>query len=156
MPVSQFPTRYNPDYPDDPVSLTHLILVDHPPEWPAASIKTFKDGGATYSLQNTNYVLRWELSYDALTREDAEVLDNHYLEAQSIFGSFSFRHPRRGVLFTNVHYESFEYPAHEHVDCQSRHIVLIKRPPQNDPGFLLLESGDNLLLESGGNVLRQN
>lgn len=156
MTVSQFPTRFDPDFPDEPSTQAHLILQDLTPEFPSLSVKVMKGGGATYGLQNANPVLRWSLAYDGLMREEAQVLDDHYLMAQSQFQSFSFRHPRSKILYSNVRIESYDYPTHQHIDCQARNITLIKRPPQNDPGAILGENGDFMLSETGFHILQQN
>lgn len=156
MPVSQFPTKFNSDYPLEPDGPIHLILQDVKPELPALFVKQMKGGGASYSLQSSRLVLRWDITYSGLTRDQVQPLDDHYLEAQDQFGAFDFRHQRTGILYSNVHYELYDYPPHEHVDCQSRHIVLIKRPPQNDPGAILGENGDFMLSETGFHILQQN
>lgn len=146
MPVSQYPTRFDPAHSGEASGPDHLILIDVPPEYPALTMKLFKDGGAVYSLPSTNVVERWDLNYDGLSEEDAAILDNHRIEAMDQFESFSFRHPRTGILYTNVHYETYENPGHQIITCQSRHVVLVRRgslvatsPTLLTNGFLLRE-----------------
>lgn len=61
-------------------------------------------------------------------------MDAHYAEAKAQLLPFDFRMWRSGLadtgtLYSAVHYESYEYPAHDErngIDRQERHIVLVK------------------------------
>lgn len=156
MTVAQFPTRFNSDYPTEPISQDHLILVDRDPEFPALYVKPMKGGGASYSLQSNKVILRWDFTYNGLLPDEAAVLDDHRMLAQDQFGAFSFRHPRTGYKYENVHYESFENPGHEHINCQSRHVVLVCRVRLTDLGAILGENGDFMLSQTGFHILQQN
>lgn len=128
MPISQFPTRYNAAHPSEPAADTHLILQDVTPER-GISIQTFKDNGKSRGTESPNAVtLRWILIYDGESATDAAVYDAHYVESLEGLLPFSFRHPRTGILYTDVYYESFVYPQHEHLNSQRREITLIKSP----------------------------
>jgi hypothetical protein len=128
MPVSQFPTPLDPANPSEPDGPIYLLLQDYAPEYPSVIVHIFKDGGASYGLPNPFALFRWELFYDGHTAAAIETLDNHWVEAQGLFGGFNFRHPRTGTLYSDVHYESYERSSHTKFDIQSRRIVLIKRP----------------------------
>lgn len=156
MPVPQFPTRYHPDYPSDPIGPPHLILIDVPPEYPALTVKPMKGGGATYGLQSNKVILRWDFSYNGLLPEDVAILDDHRMQAQDQFGAFDFRHPRTGYKYTNVHYESFENPGHQNLKIQSRHIVLVCRVTLGALDAILGEAGGFMLSQTGFHILNEN
>lgn len=130
MPPSQFPTPFNASFPLEPSGPIISKLLDLPIEYPATVIKEFKDGGVSIGLSNVNGVIRIELTYDGLFESEAAVLDNHVESAKFQFYGFTFRHPRTGVLYNDVHYETFErdHPVPFGRNRQSRHIILIKRP----------------------------
>lgn len=126
--AAQFPTPPNTSFPLEPVGPTYLTLQDIVPKFHSASMKEFKDGGASYGLPNANSVLRWSFLYDGLTLAEVTPLDAHYVSAKDIFEGFLFRHPRTDVLYNDVHYETYEYSGHTQLDIQQRRIVLVKRP----------------------------
>lgn len=128
MPVSQYPTKPNAGFPLEPAGPQHLILQDIPPVFAGSSIKEMKDGGGTYSIATPNYILQWEFLYGGQEPAQIAPLDAHWLEAHGIADGFNFRHPRTNVLYTDVHYQVFEYPQHDKLKAQARRIVLIKRP----------------------------
>lgn len=105
---------------------------DLKPEWPGLLIKPMKDGGANYNNPNPTPILRWELTYKKVSPAGSDslaMIDAHFLDAQSFFEGFSFRHPKTLVLYNDVHYEVFDDPDHSNrVTQQVRKLTLIKRP----------------------------
>lgn len=127
MPTPQFPTPPKAAFPAEPAGPPYLYLVDVPQEF-FGTTKEFKDGGANYALPNSSGVIRFDFTYNGLTQAMVAPLDTHYNAVHGIAEGFQFRHPRTGVLYNDVHYEVYEYPGHEWLHVQSRHIILIKRP----------------------------
>jgi len=128
MSIAQYPTPFVAAHPSEPAGPPILILQRLPTEFPGSTERVFKDGGATYAVANTSGVIRWDLSYDGLWASEVAALDTHHDLAFGSGEGFDFRDPRTGVLYNNVHYESYEYPQHTQYDIQARHVVLIKRP----------------------------
>ena len=124
--AAQFPTRPNPSFPTEPAGPPHVKLRDLPLEYPV-TVKTMKDGGATYGMPNPYAIRRWELTYQGLTAAEAATLVSHFDDAQGPYEGFDFRHPRTDVLYTDCHYDSFERD-HEKVWINSFTIVIVKRP----------------------------
>ena len=137
MPPSQYPTPFNSAHPGEPAgpgpwgtSPCGFIFHEHELEYPSNIVKTMDDGGATYGASSTNAVRRWVISYTGLDPTQAGVLDAHYASAFGSLLGFSFRVPlsRGDTLYTDVHYESYQYPQHEKYPVQSRIVTLTKRP----------------------------
>lgn len=128
MPVAQYPTPtvVAPDVNE--IGPWIAVFQDLPIEYRGATVKEFKDGGASYGLANANGVLRFLIGYQGLFPVEVAILDAHYNSANGLFGGFNFRHPRTNVLYTDVHYESYEYPQHSKIYMQERNVILIKRP----------------------------
>jgi hypothetical protein len=108
---------------------------DLKPEYPSTVVKVMKSGSANYSTPEPTPILRWEMSY-ANKRLDADrgpawnilPLDAHNAEALDVALGFAFRHPRTGVLYNDVHYETYDTDQEQRVIRQIRRVVLIKRP----------------------------
>lgn len=105
------------------------------PELFQVSMTTYDDGGSDFALQaGGSGIKRWVLHYDGLTAVDAAIFDAHVASAaySEEFGSarsFNFRDRDTGTLYTNVRYSPGGYTrSHTHINCQSRDIVLEKRP----------------------------
>lgn len=104
-------------------------------EYASTVVKVMKSGGANYSQPEPNPILRWELTYTN-KRADSDrgpawnilPLDAHNDEALDVARGFTFRHPKTGVLYNDVHYESFDTDQDNKTWRQSRRVVLIKRP----------------------------
>jgi len=94
----------------------------------STNVHEFKDLGRSYGRTNTEKALRWEFTYDGLDETQAAILDSHYASASGIFEGFQFRHPRTDVLYSDVHYESYDEPTHVKRDTNARKLVLIKSP----------------------------
>lgn len=128
MPVSQYPTPFDAAYPTEPSGPIISIFQDLPVEYRGTIIKEFKDGGANFGESTANPTLRWLIKHVGLYVAETAVLDAHWIEARGLFSGFSFRHPRTDVLYSDVHYESYNYPEHRKIYMQERTTILIKRP----------------------------
>jgi hypothetical protein len=132
MSEDVFPTPlHSQTYDTGPLYLKYLR---HPKDWNAVTVKAeFEDGGTDYLLRAADAPLIWDLEYNGLEDEDANILDefweNHRLEIP-----FTFIEPRdhpwtgvEGNTYTGIHFESYERD-HEKVWIQSRKIRLVKHP----------------------------
>lgn len=135
MAVSQYPTPLSAAHPSEPdgpgpggSSLCGYVLQQLPDEYPGLIEKVMIDGGSTRGGDTTNKVLRWRFTYTGLRATQAAVLDAHRAEAVDALLGFTFRDPRTGTSYSDVHYESYEYPAHQQYDVQTRIVTLVKRP----------------------------
>lgn len=135
MSLGQFPAPYNPLHTGDPAgpgprgtSPCGFIMQQLPDEYPGLIEKVMLDGGATYGADTTNTIKRWQFTYTGLNQAQAAVLDTHRADAKGRLLGFSFRDWRTDTLYTDCHYESYEYPQHQNLDNQSRILTLIKRP----------------------------
>lgn len=135
MAVSQYPTPFSAAHPSEPdgpgpggASLCGYNLQRLPDEYLGIVVKTMVDGGAVYGADSTNVLKRWRFSYTGLSSTQAGVLDDHRAEAKDRLLGFVFRDPRTGTSYSDVHYEEFEYPAHEQYNNQTRIVTLVKRP----------------------------
>jgi hypothetical protein len=72
-------------------------------------------------------VYLFTLTYGGLTAAEAAILDAHFAEVHGVFTGFVFRHPRTGVVYSDVHYLSFEVD-HAKIWNHGRVTTLIKRP----------------------------
>lgn len=131
MAVSRFPTdsRYAALYGGDVTGPIFLFFQQLPDEYPGNIIKQMTIG-VTRGADSTSRIRRWVL-HTRGTRAQMAQLDAHYAEAKSQLLPFEFRMWRSGLadtgtLYTAVHYESYEYPAHGQIDNQERHITLVK------------------------------
>lgn len=135
MSVAQYPTPYSAAHssePDGPgpggTSPCGYILQRLPDEYGSVIVKEMTDKGATYGADTTNIVMRWQFTYTGLSAAQAAVLDGHRAAALDKLLGFNFRDPRTGTLYSNVHYDDYQYPAHVSYQSQSRIVTLIKRP----------------------------
>lgn len=121
MPVGNYPT---PEFGGPPIA----VIQELPIEYPSVIEKIFKDEGASTGLSNANGVRRWLILHHGLFPAEATTLDNHNSSAKHNYEGFSFKNPRTGVTYTDVHYEEYEYPQHRRYTWTERRTVLIKRP----------------------------
>lgn len=121
MSVGTYPS---PEFGGPPIALIQKL----PVTFPGARSKEFKDGGASYGLSNANGLQKWLIIHQGLTTAEGTTLDNHNVSANGIYGGFTFKDPRSGITYTDVHYESYDYPQHKRITMTERRTVLVKRP----------------------------
>ncbi|MFZ9311168.1 MAG: hypothetical protein ACO24O_06680 [Arenimonas sp.] len=71
-------------------------------------------------------VQRWQLDYEGLTEDEAQTLLDHFETAKGRVNDFSFTHPREGVIYTGVKYDSFVVNDHTKYWALPRRVVLVK------------------------------
>lgn len=99
-------------------------LTDLPAEFKVIRYE-FDDGGAEVNVMPCG-VQRWQLDYEGLSSADAATLLTHFNLAKGRVNDFSFTHPREGVIYTGVKYESFVISDHQKHWALPRKIVLVK------------------------------
>ena len=103
------------------------------PEGFQVGYSEYDDGGRDTALQNGGSgIKRWVLNYDGLVAALAAILDSHMYSAkldENGFSAYGFNYrDRDGTLYTNVHYEKYDRPAHQRIWAQARNIQLVKFP----------------------------
>lgn len=125
------------EYPMPSVSASNPwpLLFFMQPELYQVSVAEYDDGGLDFALQcGGSGIKRWILRYDGLSQVQAAILDAHlasaaYSEEHGSARSFNFRDKFTTTLYTNVRYAPGGYArSHVHIGCQSREVVLEKRP----------------------------
>jgi hypothetical protein len=115
--------------PDGPI-ITRFRTLE--PRWPATVTKRMKDGGGNVSISNTDPELRWELVYVKVSQASSNILamlDQHFAACYGFVLDFEFRHPKTGVIYQGVRYETFDPPDHgKRVWQQSRKVTLVQWP----------------------------
>lgn len=140
MSVGQYPTPRSSSHssePDGPgiasisptgTNICGYNLQQLPNEYASVIVKPMVDNGATYGADSGSAVLRWKFTYTGLSATQAAVLDTHFASAKNQLLGFAFRDPRTDTMYSDVHYESYEYPPHTFYQSQSRIVTLVKRP----------------------------
>lgn len=120
MAIGNYPT---PEFGGSP----WLKFRDLDPDWSVVTTEQeMEDGGADYNLEADESILRWEFEY-VLIGEYIDIHDGHRESAKGITQSFTFVHPRTGVAYTGVRYESYER-NHTKNHAQMRTVRLVRRP----------------------------
>lgn len=105
-----------------------------PDQYPGIVVKQMMIG-ATRGADSTARIRTWVLHLEGLTPAAAKQYDDHYAEAKERLLGFEFRQWRAGMddtgtLYTGVHYQSYEKPAHSTSNgfnvAQERIITLVK------------------------------
>lgn len=129
MAVAEFPL------PSVSGSNPYPLFFDSLTEEFRVHITVYDDNGADFALQaGGSGKLTWLIRYDGLSRTEAAILDAHVASAaydpdNGSGRSFNMRDKITAVLYTNVRYAAGGYTRnHSNVDCQSRVIILEKRP----------------------------
>lgn len=112
----------------------YLKFLRHPKDWAAITVfSEFEDGGVDVLEHADDAPLIWDLEYDGLEDEDANILDEFW-EAHRLSVPFTFIEPRdhpwtgiEGNTYTDVYFESYERD-HSKVWIQSRSVRLVRRP----------------------------
>jgi hypothetical protein len=132
MPEATFPTPlHSQTYDSGPVILKYL---KRPKAWAEVTVfSVFEDGGRDVLEHADNAPQYWELDYDGLEDEDANILDEFW-ESHRLSVPFTFIEPRdhpstgsEGLTVTGCYFVSFERD-HNKVWIQSRKIVIAKYP----------------------------
>lgn len=130
--MATYPTPlHSQTYDTGPVYIKYLR---HPKDWKAVTVSAeFEDGGVDYLERAADAPLVWEIEYDGLEDEDANILDE-FFEAHRFSVSFTFIEPRdhpwtysEGNTYTDVYFEDYQRD-HSKVWIQSRKVRLIKHP----------------------------
>jgi hypothetical protein len=107
-------------------------------DWASVTITSqYEDGGMDFNTSADSTPIIWEIIYDGLSDEDANILDEFY-DAHGIAIGFTFIEPRdhpwsgaEGGTFTDCHFVSFDK---DHADIngvkyeQKRKVVIAKYP----------------------------
>lgn len=130
--MATFPTPgHSQTYDTGPVYLKYL---KHPKDWKAVTVfSEFEDGGKDSLEHAADAPQYWDLEYDGLEDEDANILDE-FFETHRFTVPFTFIEPRNhpwtnteGGTYTNVYFDDYQRD-HAKVWIQSRKIRLVKRP----------------------------
>ncbi len=132
MPEATYPTPlHSVTYDTGPFYMKYLRLRKDYSEITISS--TYEDQGRDFNTSADDAPLRWEITYDGLSEEDAQILDEFW-NTHKLHVTFTFIEPRNapwtdqeGETHTGVRFESFE-KDHSKVWIQSRKVVLVKYP----------------------------
>lgn len=131
--MATYPTPlHSQTYDTGPVILKYL---KDPKDWAAVTVfSEFEDGGIDALEHAADAPQRWHLSYDGLTDDDANILDE-FFAAHRFSVTFVFIEPRdhpwtgvEGGTYTGCRFESFTKDHVQVRDIQKRDVVII-RPP---------------------------
>lgn len=132
MPEATFPTPlHSTSYDTGPLYLKYLKRAK---DWSTVTvISTFEDQGVDTNESAVNAPQFWDLEYDGLEDEDANILDQFW-DAHRRVVPFTFIEPRdhpwtgvEGDTVTGCYFWSYE-KDHTKVWIQSRKIVIVKFP----------------------------
>lgn len=104
-------------------------------DWASVTIEsTYEDQGKDFNTTADDCPIIWEITYDGLTDEDANILDQFW-DAHGIAVSFIFIEPRdhpwtgaEGDTYTGCHFVSFEKDHDKVKGIQKRDVVIAKYP----------------------------
>lgn len=85
----------------------------------------FPDGVTAWNTIQTSAVRRWQIDYDGLDQNEADLLDDHFYSTRGGI-SFSMTVPRTGEVLTGVRYESYKSNGHVKIWAQARSMILVK------------------------------
>lgn len=97
------------------------------PEYPTDVGQPYKGGGTDYWIRNDTKTLFFICDYktDGCVEEiEAAILDAHYDEAKGKTYGFDFYDKNSGIIYTNVHYESYERSHGKRTTIQFRMVKL--------------------------------
>jgi len=106
-----------------------------PKAWDEVTVfSEFEDGGKDILEHASNAPQYWELEYNGLEDEDANILDQFW-DAHRLSVSFTFIEPRdhpwtgtEGATYTGCYFAEPMSRNHDKVWIQSRKVVIVKRP----------------------------
>lgn len=130
--MATYPTPlHSQTYDTGPIYLKYLR---HPKDWKSVTVfSEFEDGGVDSLEHADDAPIRWEIEYNGLEDEDANILDE-FFEAHRFSIAFTFIEPRdhpwtqiEGNTYTDVYFEDYQRD-HDKVWIQSRRVKLVRRP----------------------------
>lgn len=133
MPEQTYPTPlHSQTYDTGPVIMKYL---KRPKDWAAVTVfQEFEDGGQDAIEHAGDAPQYYDLEYDGLTDEDANILDQFY-ENHRLSITFTFIEPRdhpwtgsEGFTVTGCRFVSFERDHDKVKGIQKRKVVIVKRP----------------------------
>lgn len=97
-------------------------------------VSVYEDQGRDFNTSADDCPIIWELTYDGLTDEDANILDQFW-DDHGIATGFTFIEPRNhpwtgteGSTYTDCHFVSFEKDHDKVKGIQKRLVVIAKYP----------------------------
>ena len=133
MPERTYPTPgHSSTYDTGPFIMKFL---KRPKDWAAITYEsTFEDGGKDFGLHAITPPQFYELEYDGLTDEDANILDEFWND-HGMHVKFTFIEPRdhpwtgvEGLTVTGCNFVSFDRDHNKVKTIQSRKVVIAKYP----------------------------
>lgn len=133
MPEQTYPTPlHSQTYDTGPVYMKYLRRAK---DWASVTIEsTYEDQGKDFNTSADDVPILWEITYDGLTDEDANILDQFW-DAHGIAVSFTFIEPRdhpwtyqEGNTYTGCHFVSFEKDHQKVKGIQQRTVVIARYP----------------------------
>jgi hypothetical protein len=136
MAEATFPTPlHSTSYDTGPIYVKYLR---HRKDYSEITIESvYEDQGRDFTTTAGDAPQRWEITYDGLTDEDANILDQFW-DTHKKHVTFTFIEPRdhpwtfqEGGTFTGCRFESFD---RDHGDVngvkfiQKRHVVIVRYP----------------------------
>jgi hypothetical protein len=133
MPEATFPTPlHSASYDSGPRYMKYLKVRKDYSE--VTLISTYEDQGRDFNTSADDAPQRWELFYDGLADEDANILDAFW-DAHKLHVTFTFIEPRdhpwtfqEGGTHTGVRFESYEKDHEKVKGIQTRTVRLVKYP----------------------------
>lgn len=131
--MATYPTPgHSATYDSGPIPLKYLKVRKDYGE--ITLISKYEDQGRDFNTSAADAPQRWELEYNGLTDEDANILDEFY-DAHKLSTTFTFIEPRdhpwtgvEGGTFTGVRFESYDKDHDKVKGIQRRSVKLVKYP----------------------------
>lgn len=94
----------------------------------AEKMLLFEDGSCEYNLPYPCGRRAFELTYDGLSTAEAQLLDDHFEEAEGKTKTFLFYDHIAGRLYSDCRYESYKVSQHKRFWSQGRQISIVRDP----------------------------
>lgn len=130
--MATYPTPlHSPSYDTGPLYIKYLKRAK---DWSENTLESkYEDLGRDFNTSADDVPQYWEILYDGLSEEGAQILDDFW-NAHKKHVTFTFIEPRNapwtdqeGDTYTGVRFESYE-KDHSKVWIQSRQVVLVRYP----------------------------
>lgn len=131
--MATYPTpAHSSSYDSGPIYMKYLRRAR---DWASVTLTSkYEDGGMDFNTSADSCPIIWELTYDGLTDEDANILDQFW-DDHGIATSFTFIEPRNhpwtyteGSTYNDCHFVSFEKDHDKVKGIQKRQVVIAKYP----------------------------